>query len=75
VSVIVVVTVQRQFWRIFNRQQAPARSIFIHLVQKFQLTDRVCDNKKGVVGKQDFIAHVCNMLLWSPRKFLTQCSQ
>jgi hypothetical protein len=32
-------------------QQAPARSSISNLVQKFKLTGKVCDNKKGVVGR------------------------
>jgi len=41
--------VHRQFWRKFNRQEAPARSAISHLVQKYEQSGSICDNKKGVV--------------------------
>jgi len=58
------VTVQRQFQRKFNRQQAPVRSAISCLVQKFELTGSVCNNEKGAVGRhrsshtQDSVAYV-----------------
>jgi hypothetical protein len=64
-------------------EQAQAGSAIICVIQKFELTGSVCD-KKGVVGRhrtactQDIFAHiyaVYALLLWSPRKSVTQCSQ
>jgi hypothetical protein len=75
------VMVPRQFWRIFNRWQAAAKSAITCVVQKSELTGNVCNNKKGVVGRhrsactQDNVAHVHELLLQSPRKSVTQCSQ
>jgi hypothetical protein len=75
------VTVQRQFQRKSNMQQAPARSAVSHLVQKIELTGSVCDNKKGVVGRhrpacmQDSVSRVHEALLQSPRKSVTRCCQ
>jgi len=57
------------------------RSIIIHLVQKFELTNRVCDSNKGMVRKHrpacmlDNIACICKVLLQSLEKFVTQYSQ
>jgi hypothetical protein len=54
-------------------QQAPARYAVRCLVQKFELTGSVCDNKNGVVGRhgsaymQDIVAHVCKVLLESEK--------
>jgi orotate phosphoribosyltransferase-like protein len=73
------VRVQRE--RKFNRQQVPASSTVRWLVQKFELTGSVCNNKKVLVERhrsacmQDNIAHVCEVLLQSLRKSVTQYSQ
>jgi hypothetical protein len=62
-------------------RQAPARSVIRCLVQKFELTGSVCDNKKSVVVRhmpkrtQDTVAHVCEALFLNPRKSVTRCSQ
>jgi hypothetical protein len=75
------VTVQRQFQRKFNTRQAPARLAISRLVQKFESTGSVCDNKKGVVGRhrsarmQGNVARTHEALLRSPRKSVTRCSQ
>jgi hypothetical protein len=76
-----VMTVQTQFHRKFKKQYAPIRPTISHLVQKFELTGSVCDNKKGVVRMyrsaytQDNDAHIHEVLLWSPRISVTECSQ
>jgi hypothetical protein len=58
------VTVQRQFQRKFNMQQAPVSSASC-LVQKFELTGCVCNNSKGVVGRQGQHAHRTVLLLYA----------
>jgi hypothetical protein len=65
---------QRQFQRKFNMWQGPARSAISHLIQKFELTRSVRNNRKGVTRRhkparmQDNIACVHEALLQSPRK-------
>jgi hypothetical protein len=71
---------QIQFLRKFTRHQAPTRSVSNHLIQKFELTAGVCDNKKGVVGRHrsacvDRVACVCKALLQSLSNSVTLCSQ
>jgi hypothetical protein len=43
--------VLKYFQRKFNSQEAPARSASSCLVQKYELTGSVCDNKTGVMGR------------------------
>jgi hypothetical protein len=49
-------------------QQAPESYAIICMVQKFELTGSICNNKKGVVGRyrsahvQDNVAHTHEML-------------
>jgi hypothetical protein len=63
------VAVQRQFRSEFNAQQAPAISAIDRLVQKFEKTDSVCNNKIGAMGRhrsartQDNVARTCEVLL------------
>jgi len=51
------------------------------LVQTYELSGSVCNDKEDVVGRhisafiQDSVACACEVLLWSPRKSVTQCSQ
>jgi len=51
------------------------------MVQRFELTGSLCDNKTGVVRRhrsacmQDSDARVREALLWRPRKSVTRCSK
>jgi hypothetical protein len=65
----------------FNCRECPRRPVIERLVKKFEQTDSVIDNRRGVVGRKEcvrmpeIIAHAQEVLTRSPRKSAKRLSQ